>query len=327
MDWKKLVEILKGHKVYIQTHNYPDPDAMASGLGLQVFLKQHGVESTMCYDGKIEKLSTKRMLDVFQFEIYNIEDISDMSATDYIVTVDAQKFNANITDFIGNEVACIDHHPTFIQCEYQYKDIRLVGACATLVAQYFKESGTPIDSNTATALLYGMKIDTDSWSRGVTLLDIQMFEYLFPYIDEEKMKLMNKSSMELKDLRAYGAAIQNIRLYDNIGFAEIPFNCPDALVGMVSDFILDLDVVEFAVVYAKREDGLKFSIRSELKYLNAGEITAEALNGIGTGGGHAAMAGGFVPIEMVEKFGYLYDDEIQQRFVTVCKERERENNK
>lgn len=327
MDWKKLVEILKGHKVYIQTHNYPDPDAMASGLGLQVFLKQHGVESTMCYDGKIEKLSTKRMLDVFQFEIYNIEDISDMSATDYIVTVDAQKFNANITDFIGDEVACIDHHPTFIQCEYQYKDIRLVGACATLVAQYFKESGTPIDSNTATALLYGMKIDTDSWSRGVTLLDIQMFEYLFPYIDEEKMKLMNKSSMELKDLRAYGAAIQNIRLYDNIGFAEIPFNCPDALVGMVSDFILDLDVVEFAVVYAKREDGLKFSIRSVLKYLNAGEITAEALNGIGTGGGHAAMAGGFVPIEMVEKFGYLYDDEIQQRFVTVCKERERENNK
>lgn len=327
MDWKKLVEILKGHKVYIQTHNYPDPDAMASGLGLQVFLKQHGVESTMCYDGKIEKLSTKRMLDVFQFEIYNIEDISDMSATDYIVTVDAQKFNANITDFIGNEVACIDHHPTFIQCEYQYKDIRLVGACATLVAQYFKESGTPIDSNTATALLYGMKIDTDSWSRGVTLLDIQMFEYLFPYIDEEKMKLMNKSSMELKDLRAYGAAIQNIRLYDNIGFAEIPFNCPDALVGMVSDFILDLDVVEFAVVYAKREDGLKFSIRSELKYLNAGEITAKALKGIGTGGGHAAMAGGFVPIEMVEKFGYLYDDEIQQRFVTVCKERERENNK
>lgn len=327
MDWKKLVEILKGHKVYIQTHNYPDPDAMASGLGLQVFLKQHGVESTMCYDGKIEKLSTKRMLDVFQFEIYNIEDILDMSATDYIVTVDAQKFNANITDFIGNEVACIDHHPTFIQCEYQYKDIRLVGACATLVAQYFKESGTPIDSNTATALLYGMKIDTDSWSRGVTLLDIQMFEYLFPYIDEEKMKLMNKSSMELKDLRAYGAAIQNIRLYDNIGFAEIPFNCPDALVGMVSDFILDLDVVEFAVVYAKREDGLKFSIRSELKYLNAGEITAKALKGIGTGGGHAAMAGGFVPIEMVEKFGYLYDDEIQQRFVTVCKERERENNK
>lgn len=326
MDWRKLIQLLKGHKVYIQTHNYPDPDAMASGFGLQVFLKQHGIESTMCYDGKIEKLNTKRMLDVFQFEINNIEDISDMSETDYIVTIDAQKFNANITDFIGDEVACIDHHPTFVQCEYQYKDIRLVGACATLVAQYFKESNTPMDSNTATALLYGMKIDTDSWSRGVTVLDIEMFEYLFPYMDEEKMSLMSKSTMELKDLRAYGAAIQNIKLYDNIGFAEIPFNCPDALVGMVSDFILDLDVVEFAVVYAKREDGLKFSVRSEWKYLNAGEITAEALKGLGTGGGHAAMAGGFMPIEMVEKLGYLYDDEIEQRFVVACKERERENN-
>ena len=58
MDWKRLVDLLKGHKVYIQTHNYPDPDAMASALGLQVFLRYHGVESTLCYDGTREKLST-----------------------------------------------------------------------------------------------------------------------------------------------------------------------------------------------------------------------------------------------------------------------------
>ncbi|MCM1496270.1 MAG: DHHA1 domain-containing protein [Bacteroides sp.] len=321
MDWKKLIELLKGHKVYIQTHNYPDPDAIASGLGLQVFLRHHGVESTMCYDGTIEKLNTRRMMEVFDFEIYNIEDIPDMKPEDYIVTVDAQKFNANITDFIGDEVACIDHHPTYVECDYKYKDIRLVGACATLIAEYFKVSGTPMDSNTATALLFGIQIDTNNLTRGVTPLDIDIFAYLYEYVDADKLSSMSNCAMELKDLRAYGAAIQNIRIYENIGFAEIPFDCPDGLIAMVSDFILDLDVVDFAIVYAYREDGLKFSVRSNLSTLNAGQIVAEAMAGIGSGGGHASMAGGFVPAENIEKLGHMYDDEIEKRFVTVCREK------
>lgn len=319
MDWKKLIEILRGHKVYIQTHNYPDPDAMACGLGLQVFLRHHGIESIICYDGTIETLSAKRMVEVFQFEVYNIKDIPDMTESDYIVTVDAQKYNANITDFIGDEVACIDHHPTYVECDYLYKDIRLVGACSTLIAQYFVESNTPMDQNTATALLYGQRIDTNSLTRGVTPLDIEMFAYLHDLADEDILSAMTNSTMELKDLQAYGAAIQNIEIFENLGFAEIPFDCPDGLIAMVSDFILNLDVVEFAVIYARRENGLKFSVRSELNSLNAGSIVAEALEGIGTGGGHAVMAGGFVAMENVNKMGHLYDDEIEDRFIQACK--------
>lgn len=321
MDWKKLIALLKGHSVYIQTHNYPDPDAMASALGLQVFLKHHGIDSIICYDGKIEKLSTKRMIDIFQFSICHVADITDMQPTDYIVTVDAQKYNSNITELIGEEVACIDHHPTFIACNYQYKDIRITGACATLISEYFRESNTPMDSNTATALLYGLRIDTNNLTRGVTPLDIDIFSYLYAYSDSDKLAAMNNCAMELKDLQAYGAAIQNIKIFDNIGFAEIPFDCPDALIAMVSDFILNLDVVEFSVVYATREDGLKFSVRSELSHLNAGQIMVGALEGIGSGGGHATMAGGFVPMENVEKLGHLYDEEIERRFVTICKEK------
>lgn len=326
MDWKKLIELLKGHKVYIQTHNYPDPDAMSSGLGLQVFLRYHGIESTMCYAGTIEKLNTKRMLEVFEFEIFNINDIPDMQPEDYIITVDAQKFNANITDFIGDEVACIDHHPTYIACDYKYSDIRIVGACATLIAEYFKVSGTPIDSNTATALLYGLRVDTNNLTRAITELDIEMYGYLYHYIDSDKMLAMNRSTMELADLQAYGAAIQNIKVFNNIGFAEIPFDCPDALIAMVSDFILDLDVVEFAVIYAVREDGLKFSVRSELQSLDAGQIVAKAMEGIGNGGGHACMAGGFIPASNIEKMGHLKRYEIEQRFIRACAMHLKEKN-
>lgn len=42
---------------------------------------------------------------------------SKLQEEDYIVCVDSQKHSGNTTDFIGDEVACVDHHPTFIPIE------------------------------------------------------------------------------------------------------------------------------------------------------------------------------------------------------------------
>ena len=157
MNPLELVELLRNHKNYIQTHNFPDPDAIASAFGLQYFLKQHGVSAKICYDGKVDKLSTRKMFDVFGIEILSADEVSDMTETDYIVTVDSQKYNANLTDFVGNEVACIDHHPTYTECSYAYKDVRVAGSCAAIVASYFKETDTPISQEAAAALAYGIK--------------------------------------------------------------------------------------------------------------------------------------------------------------------------
>ena len=227
MDWRRLVQLLKNHMVFLQTHNFPDPDALAAAYGMQVFLKANGVESTICYAGKIEKNSTKRMIDEFGIKAIHIDDIPRMVEEDYIVTIDAQKYNSNITDFPGDEVACIDHHPTVIPCAYEYSDIRICGACCSIVTDYFIESDTTMDSNTATALLYGLKMDTDSFNRGVTDFDIAMFGYLHKIADNQKINAMYNNNMEIEDLHAYGEAIRNIQIYENVGFAKIRFDCPD----------------------------------------------------------------------------------------------------
>lgn len=317
MDWLKLIELLKGHNVYLQTHNFPDPDALASAYGLQVFLRAHGVDSTICYAGEIEANSTKKMIEVFQIEALEIDDIPDMKETDYIVTVDGQKFNSNLTDFPGDEVACIDHHPTMKPCAYKYSDLRICGACASMVANYFKESETTLDKNTATALLYGIKMDTDSFNRGVTDFDIEMFAYLHKIADNQTIISLSHNNYEIQDLYAYGEAIRNIKIYDNVGFASISFDCPDALVAMISDFILGLDIVQFAVVYAVRNGGYKFSVRNETKHYHAGMVTSKALKDIGDGGGHFAMAGGIVFPEKVYLLGDNPHFEIQQLFMNV----------
>lgn len=319
MDYQKLVKLLRGHRVFLQTHNFPDPDALASAYGMQMFLKAHGVKTTICYAGKIEKNSTRKMIDEFSIEAVHIDDIKDMKEEDYIVTIDSQKYNSNITDFIGDEVACIDHHPTMTPCSYKYSDIRICGACASLVTRYFIDSNTSMDVNTATALLYGLKMDTESFNRGVTDFDIEMFGYLHKIADNQKITTMYNNNMEIRDLYAYGEAIRTISIYENVGFAKIGFDCPDGLIAMISDFILGLDVVEFSVVYAERDGGLKFSVRNETAYCHAGTVTQRVLAGLGGGGGHFSMAGGLILKENMSLLGPNIDFTIKNKFLEEIK--------
>ncbi len=315
MFTSRLIKILENKKkVYIQTHNFPDPDAVASAYGLQKFLEHFDIESEIIYDGSISKINLVLMIEALGIKMNHISNM-EITSDDYVILVDAQKSNSNVTDCNGVTVACIDHHPTFIKVKYLYKDIRLVGSCASIVANMFVNENIKIDSQLATALMYGIKIDTDELIRGVKDLDIDMYCMLYKIADIDMLNNLTMNRMTIDDLKAYGAAIQNVVISNHIGFAGIPFDCPDALTAMISDFILDLDVVVFSVVYCKRKDGLKFSVRSKIpKVLNAGKVIQESLKGVGSGGGHATMAGGFMSFEVNNAIENV-DEFIQNKFI------------
>lgn len=313
--YEEIIRLIRGHKISIQTHNFPDPDAIGSAVGLQYFLKQFGIDSILLYDGKIDKISTKKMVDYFNIEIFPVHVVENLSDSDYVITVDGQKNNSNFSDIIGDEVACIDHHPFVTDYEYRFVDHRPVGACSSIITDYYIKSGVIPSEDVATALLYGIKNDTSNFQRGVTGLDIEAFQFLHKYANYQKLRSIENSTVELSDLRAYGAAFENTVVYDRVGFAHINFDCPDALIAMVSDFILSLDAVDVSIIYADRNGGYKFSVRSEVDNVNAGKMINKALNGIGFGGGHPTMAGGLIPNEFVLKLGDNHDFSIRKTFM------------
>ncbi len=124
--FEELVELLRGHRVFIQTHNFPDQDAIASAFGLQELLRHFDIETTICHHGAVERAVTANMVAEFGIEmltdeIDDVENGDGMTEDDYIIIVDSQKGSGNIDDLIGDEVACIDHHPTFVEVEdYKY---------------------------------------------------------------------------------------------------------------------------------------------------------------------------------------------------------------
>lgn len=315
-DIQQLISICRGKHIYIQTHNYPDPDAIGSAFGLQRLLLHYGISSRLCYDGRIDKLNTAKMLGILGIEMLSAEEAAkELRDDDCIICVDSQKSAGNITDFTGDEIAAIDHHPTYVQIPYLYSDIRPVGACSTIIAGYYQDYGLTPDTAAATALLYGIKMDTLNFTRGVTEEDIVAFAFLLPFSDKRILTQLEMNKLEFRDLKAYGAAIENVRVYNYYGFSRIPFPCPDAMIAILSDFILSLVEVEVAVIYCERSDGIKFSVRSERDDVDAGELTRRALRGVGDGGGHATMAGGLIPLENIPLLGNYPDHEIRERFL------------
>ncbi|MCR5311822.1 MAG: DHH family phosphoesterase [Lachnospiraceae bacterium] len=319
-SFKELIDLLRGKNVFVQTHNYPDPDAIGAGFGFQQLLKAYDIEAKLCYHGKIDRLNTKKMIELLDIEIFSKDELEGtMGEDDPIVCIDSQKNGGNILDLIGDEVACIDHHPTAEAVDYYYKDVRMVGSCASLIALYFEENGIQPAPKTATALLYGLQMDTSGFTRGVTDSDISAFGYLHNLADKDILSRLEQNQMEFTDLKAYGAAIENIQVYDKMGFAFIPFPCQDALIAITCDFILSLEEVDVAVVYSKRDNGYKFSARCEnyIKDVDCGVLLSKALEGIGTGGGHSFMAGGFLPAEGVAALGNNPDEALIERFMNA----------
>ncbi len=316
---EQLVTILEGRRVWIQTHDFPDPDAISSAFALQYLLRLHGVESTLCYCGKVDKVNIRRMLELLEIPIKSIDDYKP-DEKDAVITIDGQKDNSNFTDICGEEIACIDHHPWVTKYQYAFVDQRIVGACATIITHYCMEAGLTLPREVATALLYGIKMDTLNFCNGVQKEDIEAFGYLHGMADHQLITDLDNNVMEISDLRAYGAAIQDVVIYERMGFAHIPFDCPDGLIAQVSNFILSLDAVDVSVIYAERGGGLKFSVRSEIGWLNAGQLINLALRDIGNGGGHPTMAGGLVFASRMDSLGRSYDVPIRDRFLSVFNE-------
>lgn len=293
--FKQLLNCISNSHAYIQTHNFPDPDAIASAYGLQKLLEYKGIQTTICYHGSIDRYNTLRMISEFHIEVVNMDSLPSLNKHDIVILVDSQKGNSNIKKSATEKILCIDHHPVFEETSYDFKDIRPDwGACSSIIAEYFFENNIPLDSNTATALLYGIKVDTANLIRGFSDSDLEMFYQLSHLRSKETLLTLEQNTLEFSDLNSYANAIKTIKVYNDISFSNPGEDCPEALIASISDFMLSLAEVRLSIVYSIKGSCVKLSVRSKDDFYDAGKICNIALQKVGSGGGHPAMAGGFI---------------------------------
>jgi nanoRNase/pAp phosphatase (c-di-AMP/oligoRNAs hydrolase) len=298
--------------IYIQPHNFPDHDAVASAYALQQLLHLYNIEAKIVYEGMIQRDSLKNLIKSLNIKIHHISEY-DMVESDKIILVDGCKGNKNVTDLIGDEIAVIDHHQVTSPDDVEISDIRPeYGACSTIIFSYFDDIGLPITQNTATALIVGIDMDTALFTRDAHEKDVTAYSKLYTLADIRLVNSILRNYIQIKDLDFYKAAIENVEIVNEFAFCYFPEGCNQNLLGILGDFFLALKEVDFVALAANNDGKINFSVRSERDEWNAAHVIQKVLQGKGFGGGHIDMAGGIIPGNVD------YDiTDIKNNFITI----------
>lgn len=299
----KLAQLCNYDKIYIQTHDNPDADAIASGFGLYTYFLSKGKDVTLFYSGRnqIQKANLTLMVEKMSIPIqYIAPKVAKLEGL--LITVDCQWGAGNVTKFDANEIAIVDHHQIENNCVKLSMIQSSIGACSTLVWKMLLEENFPVNENPnlCTALYYGLYTDTNQFSEIHHPFDKDLRDEI-PY-NSSLVHLLSNSNISLKELEIAGIALIRTIHNDDYNYAIIKAQpCDPNILGLISDFLLQVDQVWTCVVYMQNHAGYKFSVRSCIKEVNANELAAFIASDIGSGGGHLQKAGGFIPISKYEE--------------------------
>jgi phosphoglycolate phosphatase len=118
--------------------------------------------------------------------------------------------------------------------------------------------------------------------------------------NKSMITMFRNSNLSLKELEVAGIAMLRSIYNEDYQFALIKAQpCDPNILGLISDFLLQVDEVKTCVVYNELPDGFKLSVRSCIRDVKACELVQIITDNIGSGGGHVIKAGGFIKKSMV----------------------------
>jgi len=296
-DLKKLISNVRDGKFAIIVHNNPDPDAISSGMGLKEIAGSVGVKAEILYKGLIGHHENKAFVNLLDVEL---GQSTDFKASNYrkIALIECSMPGVNNLLPPGTEISIvIDHHQANIdEVKAEFVDVRPnIGANATIMTKYLQDLEIPIKTELATALLYGIKVDTDDFRRNTDPADLTAAAYLYPLANHDILSRIETPSRSVEEIDVLGEAIKNrdikgSYLISNVG----TIRDRDAL-AQAADYLLTLEGITTTIVFGLGEDNIYISGRSRDTRVNIGKVMQDAF-GENKAGGHSMLAGAQIPL-------------------------------
>ncbi len=290
-----LKELEKYNTVTVQCHDNPDADALASGFAMYKYFSEKGKKTRFIYSGRfeIQKSNLKLMIEKLNIPVEYTQPGDKLEGL--LIMVDCQYGNGNVTRFEADAVAVIDHHQIEMveneMCEIHPE----LGSCSTLCWKMMVDEKYDFKEQRelGTALFYGLYTDTNEFSEIYNPVDLDMRDGLT--YNRSLITLFRNSNISLSELETAGIALIRNIYNENHRFTVIKAGpCDPNILGVISDFLLQVDGVDVCLVYNEIADGFKLSVRSCIKEVKANELADYICEGIGSGGGHKEKAGGFI---------------------------------
>ena len=324
----KLLRILRhlDGPLAVVTHDNPDPDAIASAIALAKIADSVGVEADACYFGTISHQENQALVNLLDLPLRNLGDSEDVSEYAGVALVDHSRPGVN--DGLPEDTTVdivIDHHPPRAPIEARYVDLRhSVGATSTLLVDYFERLDVEPSRQVATALLYGIRIDTKDFTREVSDTDFEAAAYLVPYTDWKTLDRVESPTVSAEVLRTTSRAIRNRVVRGDVLVTNVGVIRNRDSLAQAADLLLDMEGVRVTLVYGIIDDTVYASGRARGTPIDLGETLRDALDAIGSAGGHADMAGAQIPLGIIgemEADDEQTDAELARRVSAVVENR------
>jgi nanoRNase/pAp phosphatase (c-di-AMP/oligoRNAs hydrolase) len=293
----------RGESLLIVMQNNPDPDAIAAACALRELAnKTAGLNCQFAYGGTIGRAENRELVHYLGFAFHPFAEISHQKS-DLIAMVDTQPATGNnpLPEGVQPDII-IDHHPaTEASRGVAFADIREhYGATSTILWEYLCEAKITPEIPVATALLYGIRSDTQDLGREATKADIVAIEALYPLANKRMLSQIQQGRVPSAYYQMLSTALANTKLYSHALICNIgDIDNPD-MIGEVADLLIRHEEVDWVMCYGFYNDQMLISLRTQDDRLDAGDVARSVVDKLGTGGGHASMAGGQISLRADE---------------------------
>jgi nanoRNase/pAp phosphatase (c-di-AMP/oligoRNAs hydrolase) len=311
--------------------NNPDPDAIAAACALRELAnKIAGVNCRFAYGGTIGRAENRELVHYLGFAFYPFDKISNYKS-DLIALIDTQPTAGNNPLPAGVQPdIIIDHHPAIAASRgAAFTDIREnYGATSTILWEYLNEAKITPDMPIATALLYGIRSDTQDLGREATRVDIDAIESLYPLANKRMLGQIQRGRVPCDYYQMLSTALANTKQYSHCLICDIgDIDNPD-MIGEVADLLLRHEEVDWVMCYGFCDNRILISFRTQDSSLDAGDVARKVVDKLGTGGGHEHMAGGQITLPSAKRLTHKYtrfEGLIRRRFLSALRIRTRKS--
>lgn len=325
---RRLLETRRGERHIVALQDFPDPDAISSGLAYREIARRFDVEVDVVYDGFISHPENLALVNLLNIELRRYSEEMDLAGYAAAVFVDNQGTTTHLTERLRAAgvptLAVIDHHDPQDLLDPVFADVRPVGAAATLFAEYL-ESGVILQLNAreprhvqlATALMHGLHSETDGFVRARPP-EYRAAAYLSHIMDPDLLERVLCVQKSRATMQVVEAGLRNRQVRGGFSVAGVGFLrwADRDAIPQAADFLLTEENVHTAVVYGLLcgDDGREVvsgSLRTHKPTLGVDAFLKEALGRDEAGrfyGGGRSRAGGF-EVEL----GFLAGDDDEER--------------
>ena len=282
----------------ILTHDYPDPDSLASAWILAYLA--HALAGARCriaYGGIIGRKENRMMAERLNIPARPLRR-GEIAEASHVALVDTQPpFRNNRFPPRKKPLLIIDHHTRHVDTGAELAIIdHHAGATTTILAEALLLSGLKFPRRMATAVLYGIGSETQNLGREATVRDLAVYQAFWPKASVKTLWSISFPKHAEDYFMVLARGIHRAFFCHGIMGTHLGTLSSPEYVAQIADFLMTYERAHWAVVTGRCQGRLHISLRTDDPAGEAGKVLKKILWGGKRGGGHAMIAGGSVEI-------------------------------